>query len=258
VESGHRAQGVLSVMLKTGREPADFQRDKSCVTNHPHSEDTPRTEVASDRPLQSSSERWRSESLLTKVALDLFIVFVGVSAAFAVDNFRSAREQDQRRQAIYRALDHELAQMAQTRGPALQREMTQQLAAWDSAAARGDRPMPPTFRIPGAERPPTGVWDAAVATDSIELVDPDLFYELARFYNRAQSAGDLYQRYASGAEVDIWPRLREGPSAFWQGGQLRPGVATDVQRLREFRERQGELSREADQLLIRLRRASRH
>jgi hypothetical protein len=31
-----------------------------------------------------------------------------------------------------------------------------------------------------------------------------------------------------------------------------------VQRLREFRERQGELSREADQLLIKLRQVSRN
>ena len=221
-------------------------------------EETPGAEVASDRPHRSSSGRWAgSESLLSKVALELFIVFVGVSAAFAVDDYRSDREQDQRRQAIYHALDHELAQMAQTRGPALQREMTQELAAWDAAIARGERPMPPTFRIPGAERPPTGVWDAAVATDSIELVNPELFYELARFYNRAQSAGDLYQRYASGAEVDIWPRLREGPPAFWPGRKLSPEVAADVQRLREFRERQGELTREADQLLIKLRQVSR-
>jgi len=221
-------------------------------------EETPGAEAASDGSHQSSSGRWAGhESLLSKVALELFIVFVGVSAAFAVDDYRSAREQDQRRQAIYQALDHELAQMAQTRGPALQREMTQELASWDAAIARGERPMPPTFRIPGAERPPTGVWDAAVATDSIELVNPELFYELARFYNRAQSAGDLYQRYASGAEVDIWPRLREGPSAFWPERKLSPEVAADVQRLREFRERQGELSREADQLLIELRRVSK-
>ena len=106
-------------------------------------EETPGAEVASNGSHQSSSGRWAGrESLLSKVALELFIVFVGVSAAFAVDDYRSAREQYQRRQAIYQALDHELAQMAQTRGPALQREMTQELASWDAAIARGERPMP--------------------------------------------------------------------------------------------------------------------
>lgn len=60
----------------------------------------------------------------SKVALELFIVFVGVSAAFAVENYRDARQQDVRREAIYRALDRELTQMAETHGPVFQRQMT--------------------------------------------------------------------------------------------------------------------------------------
>ena len=113
--------------------------------------------------------------------------------------------------------------------------------------------MPPRFRLPGAERPPTGVWDAAVATDSIELIDPELFFQLARFYNRAKSTGDLYQRYAIGAQTDIWPHLREGPGAFWtREGQVRPEVLTAVQRLRDFRDRQAQLGSEARELRARL------
>ena len=195
--------------------------------------------------------------MLSKIALELFVVFAGVSAAFAVDDYREARSQDMRRQAVYKALDRELTQMAETHGPMFQREMTRQLAAWDNALDRGERPMPPTFKLPGAERPPTGVWDAAVATGSIELIDPELFYELARFYNRANSVGVLYQRYSQGAQADIWPRVKEGPGAFWiSDGKLRPEVLVDVQRLRDFSERQGQLSREAQQLRSKLRRAA--
>lgn len=192
--------------------------------------------------------------LLSKLALELFVVFAGVSAAFAVDDYREARSQDMRRQAVYKALDRELTQMAETHGPIFHREMASQLAAWDGALDRGERPMPPTFKLPGAERPPTGVWDAAVATGSIELIDPELFYELARFYNRANSVGVLYQRYAQGAQADIWPRMKEGPGAFWgSDGKLRPEVLVDVQRFRDFSERQGELGREAQQLRSKLR-----
>ena len=195
--------------------------------------------------------------MLSKIALELFVVFAGVSAAFAVDDYREARSQDMQRQAVYKALDRELTQMAETHGPMFQREMTRQLAAWDNALDRGERPMPPTFKLPGAERPPTGVWDAAVATGSIELIDPELFYELARFYNRANSVGVLYQRYSQGAQADIWPRVKEGPGAFWiSDGKLRPEVLVDVQRLRDFSERQGQLSREAQQLRSKLRRAA--
>jgi hypothetical protein len=198
-----------------------------------------------------------SRETLSKVALELFIVFVGVSAAFWVENYRDARAEHQRRQAVYSALDRELTQMAETHGPRFQSEMTRELKAWDDAVARGERPIPPTFHLPGAERPPTGVWDAAVATGSIELIDPELFYELARFYNRADSAGMLYQRYSEGAQTYIWPHLADGQKAFWgSDGRPREEVLVSIQRLRDFQQRQGELGREAWQLRAKLRRAA--
>lgn len=193
----------------------------------------------------------------SKVALELFIVFVGVSAAFAVENYRDARQQDVRREAIYRALDRELTQMAETHGPVFQRQMTDQLAAWDRAVAAGGHPLPPTFRLPRAESPPTGVWDAAVATGSIELIDSELFFELSRFYNRAESAGNLYQRYATSAQADVWARLDEGAGAFWQqDGKPRPEIKAHVQRLRDFQERQGQRVEEAREIRAKLRQAA--
>jgi hypothetical protein len=204
--------------------------------------------------------RWTFEKfgpLASKVALELFIVFIGVSAAFAVENYRDARQQELRREAVYRALDRELKQMAETHGPFLQRRMTQDLAAWDQALARGEEPLPPAFRIPDAERPPTGAWSAAVATGSIELVEPELFFELARFYTRANSVGDLYQRYSTAAQSDVWPQLKNGPAAFWEpDGDLRYEIEAHVQRLRDFRDRQGKLSQEAKALREKLKRAS--
>jgi hypothetical protein len=191
------------------------------------------------------------------LALELFVVFVGVSAAFALDDYREMRSENERRRAVYLALDRELTQMAETHGPRFQAEMTRQLSAWDEAIARGEKPVPPKFRLPGAERPPTGVWDAAVATGSIELIDPELFYELARFYNRADSAGILYQRYSDGAQTYLWPYLTNGQSAFWApDGKPRAEVLASVQRLRDFRDKQGELGREARHLREALRRTA--
>ena len=204
-----------------------------------------------------SRRLWPSRELVAKLALELFVVFVGVSAAFAVDDYREIRSENQRRIAVYSALDRELSQMAETRGPGFQREMTRQLGAWDEALARGLKPLPPTFRLPAAERPPTGVWEAAVATGSIELIDPELFYELARFYIRADSVGMLYQRYSEGAQTNIWPYLEQGPGAFWAAdGKPRTEVLVSVQRLRDFRQRQGDLGREAYQLRAKLRRTA--
>jgi hypothetical protein len=215
-------------------------------------------EPVDDQAVPKPGKHWiwdRLGPLASKVALELFIVFVGVSAAFAVENYRDARNEDSRREAIYRALDRELMQMAETIGPVLQRQMTEQLEAWDRAIARGEKPLPPNFRIPDAERPPTGVWKAATATGTIELIEPELMFELARFYMRADSAGDLYQRYATSAQVDVWPHLAEGPSAFWKpDGELRYEIAAHVQRLRDFQDRQGKLSGQAKSLREKLKR----
>lgn len=82
-------------------------------------------------------------------------------------------------------------------------------------------------------------------------------FELARFYTRAETAGDLYQRYSTAAQVDVWPHLEEGPSAFWKpDGDLRPEIKADVQRLRDFRELQGRQVQRAIVLREELRRAS--
>ena len=82
-------------------------------------------------------------------------------------------------------------------------------------------------------------------------------FELARFYTRAETVGDLYQRYSAAAQVDIWPHLREGSSAFWQpNGRLKDEIAADVQRLRDFRDRQRSLSKEAKLIRERLKQAS--
>lgn len=208
-------------------------------------------------PKRNSGGSQRFGPLLSKVALELFIVFVGVTAAFAVEDYRDQREENERREAIYRALDHELKQMAETHGPVFQRQMTEQLAAWDQAVARGKQPLPPTFRLPGASGPPTGVWDAAAATGSIELVEPELFYELGRFYNRARSAGELYRGYAVSARTNVWPRLSDGPAAFWEpDGDLRPEIRVHLQWLRDYHERQGALGSEARMLRTKLKRAA--
>ena len=215
--------------------------------------------MAKGTPREEAPRKARDlRPLLSKIALELFVVFVGVSAAFAVENYRDRRAEDQRRHAVYAALDRELTQMAETHGPALHRLVSAQLEAWDRAIARGEKPVPPAFRIPDAERPPTGVWDAAVATGTIELIEPEMMFELARFYTRAETVGDLYQRYSEAAQVYVWPHLDEGPSAFWEpNGVLKFEIKAHVQRLRDFQTWQGKQAQYAIAMRQKLRKAGR-
>jgi hypothetical protein len=67
----------------------------------------------------------------------------------------------------------------------------------------------------------------------------------------------LYQRYSTAAQSDVWPQLKNGPAAFWEpDGDLRYEIEAHVQRLRDFRDRQGKLSQEAKALREKLKRAS--
>ena len=191
-----------------------------------------------------------------KLALELFVVFIGVSGAFALEGYRADRERAELRRALYGALDNELSNMTE-KGPTFNREATGQLDAWDRAVARGVHPLPPTFRIP-IERPPTGVWDAAVQSNAIDLIEPSLFFEVASFYNRVDSLATQFQRYSVAAEQDVWPRLRDGPRAFWSSnGQLRPEIATHVLRLRNWRQQQAMNTEEASSLRARIRNAAK-
>ena len=148
--------------------------------------------------------------------------------------------------------------MAETHGPVFHRQMTEQLVAWDRAVAKRERPLPPTFKLPGASGPPTGVWDAASATGSIELIEPELFYELGRFYNRARTAGELYKSYAESARTYVWPYMSEGSPAFWRpDGDLRPEIRVHLQRLRDYHARQAALGEEARMLRAKLKRVAR-
>ena len=219
--------------------------------------DTARSdEGAAPARTTTSRRRWSGPSL-SGIALELLIVFVGVSAAFAVEDYRETRDENERRSAIYRALDRELRQVAETHGPSFQREMATQLAAWDAGVERGARPLPPTFTIPGASGPPTAVWDATMATDSIELIDAELFFELGRYYNRARTAGDLHRAYADSARVHVRPFLADGRSAFWNpDGSLKPDIQVHLLRLRDYRERQAALVTEARLMRQKVRQAA--
>src|SRR5215211_1670078 len=83
-----------------------------------------------------------SRPFIAKMAAELFVVFIGVTAAFGLDDYRSNRDQVHRQEAVYRALDRELKQPAETHGPVFQAEMTRELKDWDGAIAQGNRPLP--------------------------------------------------------------------------------------------------------------------
>jgi hypothetical protein len=175
--------------------------------------------------------------LLGEFAFELIIVFVGVTAAFALENFREARQEASYYRTMIGGLRASLADSA-THGAEINKRITILLRDFDEARKRGETPPPPVYREGGGERPPTRAWDGIVATGATRSLDPVVFFRLARFYSRADSFGERYLRYNAFSEERVLPHLGNA-AAFYDGGQLRPEYAAYVDRLRDL-QREGQ------------------
>ncbi len=176
----------------------------------------------------------RHRTLIGEFAFELVIVFVGVTAAFALENYRQARENAAYQYAMVSELRASLDDFA-SHGSEIDHQIATLLREFDQARKQGKRPPPPVYREKGGERPPTKAWDGIVATGAARSLDPKLFFRLALFYSRADSFGDRYERYNAFTEQRVLPFL-DNPATFYEPeGQLKPEYAAYVDRLRDLR-----------------------
>lgn len=172
-------------------------------------------------------------ALAGELVFELIVIFIGVTAAFALENFREAREEASYRHQMVTALRTSLDDWA-GHGVDVEKHTAALLRNFDRARHRGQIVELPVYRESGGERPPTRAWDGIVATGAARALDPTLFFRLARFYSRADSFGDRYLRYNSFTELQVLPYL-DDTTRFYDGtGRLRPQYAGYVERLRDL------------------------
>ena len=201
----------------------------------------------------------RHRELIGRFTFELIIIFVGVTAAFALENARQNREEARYRVQMVSALRTSLDDWA-VHGKEIERHIDALLHDYDLARQRGLQPTLPVYRESGGERPPTRAWDGIVATGAARALDPTLFFRLSRFHGRADSLGDRYIRYNDFSEQRVLP-YTSGPETFYtEHGQLKPEYAAYLDRLRDLQREHRALVIEAAQLrdaLPRHRRKSR-
>lgn len=176
----------------------------------------------------------RNRPLIGKLLFEVLIIFIGVTAAFALEAARQGREEAAYRDGMIAALIptfNDLERHTRT----FVEENGAKIAAFDAALARGEQPKLPIYREPGGERPPSRAWDGIVATGVSKALPPELYYELSRFYTRQESFGERYVRYAQVTEQQI---LSLGPEQRGiydpESGALKPEYAAYVDRLRDL------------------------
>lgn len=189
-----------------------------------------------------------------RLASEMAIIFAGVYGAFWVERYRQELEDRERAVTILEALDREIETIT-VEGPMVEAGIGSALAAHDSAVAEGQRPAPAFYREFGAETPPVSVWQATVSSGGVNLLDPQLFYDLAEFYNRVESFSQRYLRYNEVTETELLPRLSLGAEAFYDpgSGRLDPLFEVHMDQLRTLHFEATQIIPTAELLLERVR-----
>ncbi|MGQ0558732.1 MAG: hypothetical protein ACT4OE_03985 [Sphingosinicella sp.] len=167
---------------------------------------------------------------------ELAIVFLGVYGASQVDDWRRARADDEQRRLVVASLEQFLDDLRQHDRTAW-RGIDRQLAVFEAARNRGERPVPPYYREYRGERPPTQIWDALIASGGARLLPPDLLFDVARIINNMDSIGERYVRYNAFTETRLMQLAGAPAGLFYEAnGTLKGDYRVHLAALREIRE----------------------
>ena len=167
-----------------------------------------------------------------RLLFEIVIIFIGVTAAFALEAARQEREEQRYRESMIAAMVPTFDDM-QRHNRIFIKEAEAKIEAFDRDLAAGKQPLLPIYREGGAERPPMRAWDGIVASGVSKALPPELYFQLSQFYNRQESIGERYVRYADMTERDIYPLGLNQKGIYGPTG-LKPQYAAYVDRLRDL------------------------
>jgi hypothetical protein len=168
------------------------------------------------------------------LAGQLLVIFLGVTAAFVVENYRETLSQRQELQQAIAGIISELEHQ-QTRSAQHADAFAWAIEAWAAADREGRRAVPGYYRIPGAPRPPSAAWDATVSSGIARLFEPKLRLDLGYYYSEFVGIHENNDRYNQFTEREILPRLAAGADAFYGAdGKLIPMFQVHMDLQNEF------------------------
>lgn len=175
----------------------------------------------------------RRRAPIGRVALELVIVFVGVTAAFSLENARQDAEDAAYRRTVVAALGQTFGDVG-SHGREISVRIEAELAVFDAAVARGEQPRLPVYRETGGEGPPTRIWDGLMSTGALRSLEPEIVWRVANLYNELDSVGDRYRRYNAVTESLIFG-LGPDHAEAWENGRLKPAFRAWIAQLRELK-----------------------
>lgn len=195
-------------------------------------------------------QNWRSH--LGWLAGQLLVIFLGVTSAFVVENYRENLSQREELRQSVAGLITEL-QRHEIRGLEFADAFDTAIEKWKAADRQGQRAVPGYYRIPGASHPPIAAWTTSVNSGVARMLDPTLRRDLAYFYSELAGIHDNYDRYNQFTEREILPLLAAGPDGFYgPDGKLLPMFRVHMDLQSEFAADLRKLTRSAHDLRLQL------
>lgn len=198
----------------------------------------------------NDTQNWRAR--VGWLAGQLLVIFLGVSAAFIVENYREALSGKEELHQAVAGIITELEQH-ERRSVEFADAFNAATERWAAADREGRRAIPGYYRIPGASHPPTAAWNMAVTSGIARRLEPKLRMELGYFYSEFTGIHDSYDRYNQFTEREVLPRLTGGPDAFYgPDGKLLPIFLVHMDLQNEFAGDLRKLGQKAHELRVRL------
>jgi hypothetical protein len=156
-----------------------------------------------------------------RLALELLVVFIGVSAAFAMSEYEKRRDAADRRHQLQLALVSEIEDITSNTRRVAEASPVM-MARFDSLVAAGARP--PLDPMIEPVRVDTHMWEATLQSGGLDLFDVPTVHRLSQFYNQLNAGFEQLDQLRTLSETVLIPNLGLGAEEFYDpaDGQLRP------------------------------------
>lgn len=179
-------------------------------------------------------------------------MFLGVFAAFQLSEYREGQEEKIHRAQMQRALVQEIEEITiRTRRAATQTPRL--IAYYDSSIAAGAMPPLQPLIEPISVR--SHMWEAALESGGLNLLDVPTLYRISEFYNALNAGFEQLAQLRHLSETVLIPNLEKGPDEFYdpENATLRPKYQWYLQGLRNVADLAGGITDIGDELVADLK-----
>ena len=197
---------------------------------------------------------WKEGSWLRKLgwfAVEVVVVFIGVYAAFQLNQWQAERRADERRMQAYTTL-HKL--FSEYYGEAI-RSSSQWI---DNVYVEGfltpyeqeKQPMPEPILLEG-ENVITGAWESMLETGGLDALDIEFVFEVEVYFTTLGTLMDQVEEATALSNEYLLPNMEEGKEAFYseETGELKSLYQWYPRKIKTISSRVSYAARQTDSLI---------